>query len=153
MMKSLGHLGHKNKKCSDQSVLPLNLPPFTASVPPPNFAMLTQPPRELSHPLPQKQKGCGCGSWWRPREKRAVRGSLRNPLRKQSLFSDCFSKVPASPASLVFSMFILATILKLLVIAGEKCERIMAQKIRNVEVRDVELDEVWSFIGKKQKRV
>jgi hypothetical protein len=45
------------------------------------------------------------------------------------------------------------TILKLLVLAGEKCERIMADKVRNVRVRDVECDEVWSFIGKKQKRV
>src|SRR5580700_2501716 len=45
------------------------------------------------------------------------------------------------------------TILKLLVLAGEKCERIMAEKIRNVQVRDVEADEVWSFIGKKEKRV
>jgi transposase-like protein/IS1 family transposase len=45
------------------------------------------------------------------------------------------------------------TILRLLVLAGEKCERIMADKIRNVEVRDVECDEVWSFIGKKEKRV
>src|ERR1700733_1504265 len=46
-----------------------------------------------------------------------------------------------------------ATILKLLVLTGEKCERIMARKIVNVPVRDVEADEVWSFIGKKQKRV
>src|ERR1039458_9211789 len=45
------------------------------------------------------------------------------------------------------------TILKILVIVGEKCERVMAEKIRNVQVRDVELDEVWSYIGKKQKRV
>jgi len=45
------------------------------------------------------------------------------------------------------------TILKLLVLAGEKCERIMAEKIRNVDVRDVECDELWAFIGKKQKRV
>jgi transposase-like protein/IS1 family transposase len=45
------------------------------------------------------------------------------------------------------------TILRLLILAGEKCERIMAQKIRNVEVRDVECDELWSFIGKKQKRL
>jgi IS1 family transposase/transposase-like protein len=45
------------------------------------------------------------------------------------------------------------TILKLLVQAGEKCERIMAEKVRNVPVRDVECDEVWSFVGKKQKRV
>ncbi len=45
------------------------------------------------------------------------------------------------------------TILKLLVLAGDKCERIMAEKVRNVTVRDVETDEVWAFIGKKQKRV
>jgi IS1 family transposase len=43
--------------------------------------------------------------------------------------------------------------LKLLVLAGEKCERVMAEKVLNAEVRDVEADEVWSFIGKKQKRV
>ena len=45
------------------------------------------------------------------------------------------------------------TILKLLVLAGEKCERIMANKIRNVKVTDIECDELWAFIGKKQKRV
>jgi transposase-like protein/IS1 family transposase len=45
------------------------------------------------------------------------------------------------------------TILKLLVLAGEKCERIMAEKVRNVEIRDLELDELWSWIGCKQKRV
>ena len=45
------------------------------------------------------------------------------------------------------------TILKLLVLAGEKCERIMAKRIVNVPVRDVECDELWSFIGKKEKRV
>src|ERR1700687_439468 len=45
------------------------------------------------------------------------------------------------------------TILKLLVLVGEKCERIMADKVRNVQVRDVECDELWSFIGKKEKRV
>jgi transposase-like protein/IS1 family transposase len=45
------------------------------------------------------------------------------------------------------------TILKLLVLASEKAERIMAKKIVNVKVRDLEFDEVWSFVGKKQKRV
>ena len=45
------------------------------------------------------------------------------------------------------------TILKLLVLAGEKCERIMAKKIVNVPVRDLEFDELWNFVGKKQRRV
>lgn len=45
------------------------------------------------------------------------------------------------------------TILKLLVLAGERCEQIMGRYVRNVKVKDVEMDEVWSFIGKKEKRV
>src|SRR5579863_3337513 len=45
------------------------------------------------------------------------------------------------------------TILKLLVLAGEKCERVMAEKVRNVSARDVECDELWAFIQKKEKRV
>jgi IS1 family transposase len=45
------------------------------------------------------------------------------------------------------------TILKLLVLAGERCEGIMGRYVRNVQVRDVEMDELWSFIGKKEKRV
>ena len=40
---------------------------------------------------------------------------------------------------------------RLLVLAGEKCERIMARKIVNVKVRDVELDEVWS-LGQEASR-
>lgn len=44
------------------------------------------------------------------------------------------------------------TILKLLVLAGEKCERVMGEKIRNVPVKDVQCDELWSFIQKKEKR-
>jgi IS1 family transposase len=45
------------------------------------------------------------------------------------------------------------TILKVLMLAGEKAERVMATRIVNVQVRDVEADEVWSFVGKKEKRV
>jgi IS1 family transposase/transposase-like protein len=43
------------------------------------------------------------------------------------------------------------TILKLLVLAGERAERVMATKIVNVPVRDVQADEVWQFVGCKQK--
>lgn len=45
------------------------------------------------------------------------------------------------------------TILKLLTVAGEKCEKIMGRYVRDIAVRDVEVDEVWSFLGKKEKRV
>lgn len=43
------------------------------------------------------------------------------------------------------------TILDLLVLAGEKCERLLNEKIKNVPVRDVQCDEMWGFVGMKQK--
>jgi hypothetical protein len=39
----------------------------------------------------------------------------------------------------------------LLVIAGEKCERIMNAKIKGIAVKDVEADEVWAFVKMKKK--
>jgi transposase-like protein/IS1 family transposase len=42
------------------------------------------------------------------------------------------------------------TILKLLVLAGEKCEKLMGRLIVNVPATDVQADECWSYIGKKE---
>lgn len=42
------------------------------------------------------------------------------------------------------------TILRLLVAAGEKCEALTASKIHSVPVRDVQADEIWGFIYKKE---
>jgi IS1 family transposase len=42
------------------------------------------------------------------------------------------------------------TILKLLVLAGEKCEKLMGRLIVNVPVRDIQADEIWGFIQKKE---
>ena len=45
------------------------------------------------------------------------------------------------------------SIIDLLLIAGERCEKVMDRMIQDVPVRDVQADEIWSFIGKKEKRV
>jgi transposase-like protein/IS1 family transposase len=42
------------------------------------------------------------------------------------------------------------TILRLLVLAGEKCEKLMGRLIVNVPVTDVECDEIWGYVGKKE---
>ena len=43
------------------------------------------------------------------------------------------------------------TILRLLVKAGEHCEKLIGDQIRNVEVKDVELDEIWSWVFCKER--
>jgi hypothetical protein len=43
------------------------------------------------------------------------------------------------------------TILRLLVKAGERCEKLLGEKIRNVPCNDVELDEIWSWVFCKER--
>jgi transposase-like protein/IS1 family transposase len=45
------------------------------------------------------------------------------------------------------------TVLNLLKLAGENCEKLFTERVRNVRVADLELDEVWRFVGCKQKRL
>ncbi len=43
------------------------------------------------------------------------------------------------------------TLMKLLVIAGERCERLLNERIQNMPVKDVECDELWCFVQMKEK--
>jgi transposase-like protein/IS1 family transposase len=43
------------------------------------------------------------------------------------------------------------TILALIVTVGEKCEQFLESRIENVPVKDVECDELWAFVGMKEK--
>jgi transposase-like protein/IS1 family transposase len=45
------------------------------------------------------------------------------------------------------------TVLRILVLASERCERLLGSTIVRVPVEDVQADEIWSFIGKKEKQV
>lgn len=45
------------------------------------------------------------------------------------------------------------TIADLILLVGENCQRLLDNKIQGVEARDVQLDEIWSFVGAKQKNV
>src|ERR1700683_2310097 len=43
------------------------------------------------------------------------------------------------------------TILSLLVQLGEKCERILDDRIQDVPVTDVQADEIWTYVSMKEK--
>lgn len=43
------------------------------------------------------------------------------------------------------------TLCDLLVRVGENCQRLLEKQLRRVHVHDLQIDEVWSFIGAKQK--
>ena len=45
------------------------------------------------------------------------------------------------------------TILRLLVLAGERCAKLMDSQLRNLRCQRIQGDEIWGFCGKKQRHV
>ena len=45
------------------------------------------------------------------------------------------------------------TILRLLVFAGERCIAVMDTMMRDLHCKRIQSDEIWTFVGKKEKRV
>jgi IS1 family transposase len=45
------------------------------------------------------------------------------------------------------------TIMRLLLVAGERCVRLMDSRMRDLPIRYLELDEIWCYVGKKRARV
>src|SRR5260221_4375903 len=43
------------------------------------------------------------------------------------------------------------TIMRLGVRVGEACKRIMDEKLRNLNCKQIEVDEIWGFVGAKRK--
>jgi transposase-like protein len=43
------------------------------------------------------------------------------------------------------------TICDLILVVGDNCRRLLDAKVKNVKATDVQLDEIWSFIGMKEK--
>jgi IS1 family transposase/transposase-like protein len=45
------------------------------------------------------------------------------------------------------------TIMSLLVLAGERCQVLMNARMKNIQTRYMQCDELWGYVGKKQKQV
>jgi hypothetical protein len=45
------------------------------------------------------------------------------------------------------------TIMRLGVRIGQGCARVLDERLRNLECKQIELDEIWGFVGKKMRHV
>lgn len=45
------------------------------------------------------------------------------------------------------------TIMRLAVKVGEACEKLLDDKMKDLDCRSIECDEIWTFVGKKQRRL
>jgi IS1 family transposase len=45
------------------------------------------------------------------------------------------------------------TVMRVLLRVGKKCQRLLDAKMRGLQCRNVQVDEIWTFVGKKEKRL
>jgi IS1 family transposase len=45
------------------------------------------------------------------------------------------------------------TVMRVLLRAGANCERVLDQRMRGIHSRFVQADEIWTYVGKKEKRI
>lgn len=45
------------------------------------------------------------------------------------------------------------TVMRVLLRAGERCQKILDANMRNLHCNSIECDEIWTFVGKKQKKL
>lgn len=45
------------------------------------------------------------------------------------------------------------TIMRLLVLAGQRCDKLMRDKFRNLPCQRIQVDEIWTFVQKKNKKI
>jgi transposase-like protein/IS1 family transposase len=78
-------------------------------------------------------------------------GDVRLPMEKVLLILHCLVEGNSVRSTARLCGVEKRTVLTMLKSAGENCERLLEQKIRNVPVRDLQMDEIWSFVFKKEQ--
>jgi len=101
----------------------------------------------------QRFKCQQCGRRFSAPQEKTFGGDVRLPREKVCLILNCLVEGNSVRGTARFCDVEKRTVLNLLKLAGEACERIASERIRNVRVRDLELDEVWTFVGCKQRNL
>lgn len=78
-------------------------------------------------------------------------GEMRLPLDKAVMVIKLLTEGCSVRSTVRLSGVAKATVLALLAVVGEKCADLMAQRFVGLPVNDVQVDEVWGFVGMKEK--
>jgi transposase-like protein/IS1 family transposase len=78
-------------------------------------------------------------------------GSMYTPLEKAAKAIELLVEGCSVSTVERFTGIHHTTILSLLVLVGDKCERLLESRIRDLPVSDVQCDEIWGYVGCKEK--
>jgi len=76
--------------------------------------------------------------WWRPTQ--------RSPPNQESTSSSINAAARITGVNK-------RTVLNLLVLAGERCVKLMDSKLRNLHIEEIQCDELFGFVQKKQRKI
>lgn len=77
-------------------------------------------------------------------------GDVRLPMEKVNLILHCLVEGNSVRGTARLCDVEKRTVLNLLKTAGDHCERLLEKRLRNVPVNDLQLDEIWSYVFKKE---
>lgn len=91
-----------------------------------------------------------CGKTWIVAAPSLI-GNMRLPMDRAEMIIECLAEGVSARATARLARVDQQTVLDLMVFVGERCARFLQNEIRNVVVKDVQIDEVWQFIFCKEK--
>lgn len=99
----------------------------------------------------QRYKCKSCGKRFSEAQEQPL-GDVRLPDHKVSLILRCLVEGNSVRGTARLCDVEKRTVLRILTLAGQNCERLLERKIRNVDVEDVQIDEAWTFVQEKERR-
>jgi|CZKS01.1.fsa_nt_gi transposase-like protein/IS1 family transposase len=100
----------------------------------------------------QRHKCQQCGKRFTDAKQRLLGSDSRLPEEKTLMILRCLLEGNSVRSTGRLCEVEPNTVLNILVLTGERCERLLGKMLMNITVKDVQADEIWSFIGKKEKQ-
>lgn len=98
----------------------------------------------------QRYRCAGCRRTYSVRPARPL-DAMRIPLDKALAVLRCLVEGNSVRSTMRIAGVNRTTILSLLILMGERCERLIAERVRSLAVTDVQCDEIWGYVGMKER--
>lgn len=111
---------------------------------------------ELTKKFGKDRKGnprvrcCECGKTWIVAAPSLI-GNMRVDMDRAEMILKCLCEGTSVRATARLTNTDPHTVIDLMIFVGERCARFMTNEIKKVSVEDIQVDEVWQYIGCKQR--
>jgi IS1 family transposase/transposase-like protein len=97
-----------------------------------------------------RRRCCTCGKTWIERKPRPL-GDMRIPKEKAVMALRMMLEGASLRTITRLIGFSGHTLQKMLLVLGDRCQRFLENRLVNIPARDIQCDELWSFVGCKEK--